>query len=47
MTYRSFASGVELVDHLTKRYSIQPPAGLTPDQVRDWQMRKQKPVKLR
>jgi hypothetical protein len=47
MTYRSFATGVEIVDHLTKRYRIQPPAGLTPDQVKDWQTRKQKPVKLR
>lgn len=47
MTYRSFTTGVEIIDRLSRRYSSQPPAGLTPDQVRDWQTRKQKPVKLR
>lgn len=47
MTYRSFVSGKEVVERLAKRYDLQAPAGLTPDQLRDWQDRKQKPVKLR
>lgn len=47
MTYRSFATAEEVLNLLIRRYQLQPPPGLTPEQLKDWAERKQKPVKLR
>jgi son of sevenless-like protein len=47
ITYRSFATGPEVVDLLCKRYAISPPVALAPEQMNDWKLRKQTPVKLR
>jgi son of sevenless-like protein len=47
MTYRSFATAEEVLSLLIRRYQLQPPPNLTPEQLKDWAERKQKPVKLR
>lgn len=47
MTYRSFATAEEVLNLLIKRYQLQPPPNLSPEQLKDWAERKQKPVKLR
>lgn len=47
MTYRSFATAEEVLNLLIKRYQLQPPPNLNPEQLKDWAERKQKPVKLR
>ncbi|EEA29027.1 hypothetical protein EYB25_000071 [Talaromyces marneffei] len=47
LTYRSFTTAGELFDKLVQRFSIQPPYGLTPDELRMWIDRKQKPIRFR
>lgn len=47
MTYRSFATPEQVIDLLRARYNLAPPEDLSEDELKDWQDRKQKPVKLR
>ncbi|BDD55230.1 hypothetical protein MAP00_000774 [Monascus purpureus] len=47
ITYRSFTSAPELFEMLVQRFNIQPPMGLTPDEMQTWTDRKQKPIRFR
>ncbi|RIA92760.1 ras guanine nucleotide exchange factor domain-containing protein [Glomus cerebriforme] len=47
LTYRSFCSTDDFFDMLVKRFMIQPPEGLTPEELEVWQEKKQTPVRLR
>jgi son of sevenless-like protein len=47
LTYRSFTSAKELFEMLVKRWSIQPPAGITQDDYQTWVDKKQKPIQFR
>ncbi|KAI9740216.1 MAG: hypothetical protein M1834_004794 [Cirrosporium novae-zelandiae] len=47
LTYRSFTTASELFEMLVKRFSIQPPYGLTPDDYPTWEGKKQKPIRFR
>ncbi|KAE8145367.1 ras guanine nucleotide exchange factor domain-containing protein [Aspergillus avenaceus] len=47
LTYRSFTSASELFEMLTQRFNIQPPFGLSPDEMQMWVDRKQKPIRFR
>ncbi|KAF8073773.1 ras guanine nucleotide exchange factor domain-containing protein [Lyophyllum atratum] len=47
LTFRLFSSPVELVETIISRYNIQPPRGISDDDVQLWQQRKGVPVRLR
>ncbi|ORZ25027.1 ras guanine nucleotide exchange factor domain-containing protein [Absidia repens] len=47
LTYRSFCTTEELFTALFARYTLQPPAGLTDDEVNTWNEKKLKLVRLR
>jgi len=47
LTYRSFCTSEEFFDMIVKRFMIQPPEELTPEQLEVWQEKKQTPVRLR
>ena len=47
LNYRSFTSAPELVEMLMRRWSIQPPLGLSQDEFRLWVDRKQKLIRIR
>ncbi|EFW98535.1 cell division control protein [Grosmannia clavigera kw1407] len=47
LTYRSFTSARELFELLVKRFSIQPPEGLTSGESEQWRDRKQKLIRFR
>ncbi|KAI9678538.1 MAG: hypothetical protein M1817_005595 [Caeruleum heppii] len=47
LTYRSFTTANELFDMLVRRFCIQPPPGISPDDCRVWADRKQKPIRFR
>jgi son of sevenless-like protein len=47
LTYRSFTTASELFEMLVKRWSLQPPQGLAPDDYQIWIDRKQKPIRFR
>ena len=47
LTYKSFTSARELFELLVKRFSIQPPEGLTPNDTEMWRDRKQKLIRFR
>ena len=47
LTYRSFTSAAELFELLVKRFSIQPPRGISEDDYKTWVDRKQRPIRLR
>lgn len=47
LTYRSFTTAAELFDMLVKRWSIQPPFGILPDDYQMWVDKKQKPIRFR
>ena len=47
LTYRSFTSASELFEMLVKRFSIQPPRGISDDDYKTWVERKQKLIRLR
>jgi son of sevenless-like protein len=47
LTYRSFTSAKELFEMLVKRWSIQPPTGLSQDDYQTWVDKKQKPIQFR
>lgn len=47
LTYRSFTSASELFEMLVQRFNIQPPFGLSSDDMQMWIDRKQKPIRFR
>jgi son of sevenless-like protein len=47
LTYRSFTSAKELFEMLVKRWSVQPPDGLSQDEYQTWIEKKQKPIQFR
>ncbi|KAI8071443.1 ras guanine nucleotide exchange factor domain-containing protein [Gongronella butleri] len=47
LTYRSFCGTEEFINLLQDRYNLQPPDGLTPEQLEVWTDTKQKLVRLR
>ncbi|KAF1981251.1 ras GEF [Aulographum hederae CBS 113979] len=47
LTYRSFTTAKELFEMLVKRWSIQPPYGLAPEDHQTWVDKKQKPIRFR
>ncbi|KAI9720116.1 MAG: hypothetical protein M1828_005844 [Chrysothrix sp. TS-e1954] len=47
LTYQSFTTASELFECLIRRWSIQPPAGLSQDSYKLWIERKQAPVRFR
>ncbi|KAI9243744.1 ras guanine nucleotide exchange factor domain-containing protein [Phascolomyces articulosus] len=47
LTYRAFCSSEELFTLLKARFELQPPVGLTPEELLDWQENKQKFIRLR
>ncbi|AEO68966.1 534c7d71-9a7e-4081-a468-76549fb1a145 [Thermothielavioides terrestris] len=47
LTYRSFTTARELFELLVKRFTIQPPEGLTQEEYELWKDRKLKPVRFR
>ena len=47
MTYRTFCTSHQLLDFLIARFLIEPPTGLSPEQMQIWETRKQRPIKAR
>ncbi|KAK4051336.1 cell division cycle- protein [Microbotryomycetes sp. JL201] len=47
MTYRTFCTPYELLDCLAERYTVVEPEGLTPEEMKEWEIRKLKPVRAR
>lgn len=47
LTYRSFVTTDELVEHLIRRYHVEPPADLNEEQLKEWRLRKMTPIRLR
>jgi son of sevenless-like protein len=47
LTYRSFTTASELFEMLVQRFNIQPPFGLSQDDMQMWIDRKQKPIRFR
>lgn len=47
LTYRSFTTAAELFELLVKRFSIQPPRGISEDDYKMWVDKKQKPIRIR
>ena len=47
LTYRSFTTAAELFEMLVRRFSIQPPRGISQDEYRTWAEKKQKPIRFR
>lgn len=47
LTYKSFTTAAELFELLVKRFSIQPPRGISEDDYKTWVDRKQKPIRIR
>ena len=47
LTYKSFTTASELFEMLVKRFSIQPPRGISQDDYQCWVEKKQKPIRFR
>ena len=47
LTYRSFTTASELFEMLVKRFSTQPPRGISQDDYNTWVEKKQKPIRFR
>lgn len=47
MTFKSFSSVDEVFDMLVARFNIQPPEGVTPEQLEEWKKIKKAPIRLR
>ncbi|KAJ3125659.1 hypothetical protein HK098_008319 [Nowakowskiella sp. JEL0407] len=47
LTFRSFCSSSQLFELLLKRYTLQPPAGLTPEQLETWRRDKLDTIRTR
>ena len=47
LTYRSFTTASELFGMLVKRFSTQPPRGISAEDYKTWEEKKQKPIRFR
>ena len=47
LTYRSFTTASELFEMLVKRFSTQPPRGISAEDYKTWEEKKQKPIRFR
>lgn len=47
LTYKSFTTASELFEFLVKRFSIQPPRGISEEDYKTWVDKKQKPIRFR
>lgn len=47
MTFKSFTTLNELFDHLVQRFRIQPPEGLSPADLKLWNLKKKSIVQFR
>lgn len=47
MTYRTFCTSHDLLDLLIERFLIEPPQGLTVEELKDWETRKLRPIRAR
>ena len=47
LTYRSFTTAQELFELLVRRFNIQPPPGLSKQEMPTWEDQKQKPIRFR
>jgi son of sevenless-like protein len=47
MTFKCFTTSEELVRLLEARFYIEPPSGLTEDEMRRWEMEKRMPIRLK
>ncbi|GAA6032332.1 hypothetical protein JCM8097_008123 [Rhodosporidiobolus ruineniae] len=47
MTYRTFCTSHELLDQLVQRYLVVEPEDLTPEQYKEWELRKMRPIRAR
>ena len=47
LTYKSFTTAPELFELLVKRFSVQPPRGITENDYKTWADKKQKPIRFR
>ena len=47
LTYKSFTTALELFEMLVKRFSIQPPQGISQNDYKNWVEKKQKPIRFR
>ena len=47
LTYRSFTTAQELFEQLVRRFSVQPPGGISQDEYKTWVDKKQKLIRLR
>lgn len=47
LTYKSFTTASELFELLVKRFSIQPPRGISEEDYKTWVDKKQKPIRFR
>ena len=47
LTYRSFTTAQELFEQLVRRFSVQPPSGISEDEYKSWAEKKQKLIRLR
>ena len=47
ITYKSFTTASELFELLVKRFSIQPPRGISEEDCKTWVDKKQKPIRMR
>jgi len=47
LTYRSFTTAAELFELLVRRFSIQPPRGISEEDYKMWVDKKQKPIRFR
>ena len=47
MTYRTFCTSHRLLDLLIERFLIPEPEGLTPDELKEWENKKKRPIRAR
>lgn len=47
MTYRTFCTPHQLLDELIHRYRVMEPAGVSPDERKEWEAKKQRPIRAR
>jgi son of sevenless-like protein len=47
LTFRSFVSGDRLLELLSERFDVPPPAGMNEMEHADWTKSKQTPIRLR
>lgn len=47
MTYRTFCTSHQLLDELIERYLMPEPEELSGEEFKDWEVKKQRPVRAR